>query len=67
MNCSMLGADNITGKIAAPIEYHVNGSLTLFVCKSDSHNTSIQDVHTSEPYSVLIELKNSAEQPASQC
>ena len=64
MHCDLIGAENLSTRIDTPINFHVNGTLSLFVSKSNPKNVSIQDIHTVEPYSVLTELISSAEQPA---
>ena len=66
MHCNLIGAENLTTRIDTPMNFHVNGTLSLFVSRSTGHpqNVRLQDIHTEEPYSVLAEFISSAERPA---
>ena len=64
MHCSLMAADSLTAKIDAPMRFHVNGTLSVFVAKSDPENVSVIDIHTEGPFSVVAEVTSSAEQPA---
>ena len=66
MHCNLIGAENLTTRIDTPMNFHVNGTLSLFVSRSTGHpqNVRLQDIHTEEPYSVLTEFISSAERPA---
>ena len=64
MNCNLIVAENLTTRIRTPVNFHVNGTLSLFVSGSNPENVRLQDIHTDGPYSVLTELTSSAERPA---
>ena len=64
MHCNLLAAENLTTRTGTPTHFHVNGSLSLFVSKTNPKNVRVQDIHTEEPYLVLTELISSAEQRA---
>ena len=62
MHCNFLAAENLSTRIDSPINFHVHGTLSLFVSRSNPQNVSLHDIHTENPYSVLAELVSSAEQ-----
>jgi hypothetical protein len=64
MNCSWIAGDRLTAKIDASMRFHVNGTLSVLVAKSDPENASVIDIHTEGPFSVVAEVTSSAEQPA---
>ena len=63
MHCNVLGAENLSSRIDAPIDFHVNGTLSLFVSKSNPQIVRSQNIRTEGLYSVLTELTSSAEPP----
>ena len=56
MHCSLMAAENLTTRIGTPINFHVNGTLSLFVSRSNPQNARPHDIRTEAPYSVLTEL-----------
>ena len=64
MHCNLVGTENLTARIDAPINFHVNGMLSLFASTWNPDKVRVQDIHTKGPYSVLTELISSAGRPA---
>ena len=65
MHCNLLGADNLTTMIDAPINFHVHGTLSQFVSRPNPLLVSLHNIHTEYSFPVLTELSSSAEQPSS--
>ena len=49
LNCNLIGAENLTYRISTPVNFHVNGTLSLFVSGSNLENVRLQDIHTEGP------------------
>ena len=64
MRCDVVGAENLSTRIDTPMTSHVNGTLSLFVPKSNPPNVKLYDIETEGPYSVIADLISSAERPA---
>ena len=64
MRRDVVGAENLSTRIDTPITSHVNGTLSLFVPKSNPLNVKLYDIETEGPYSVIANIISTAERPA---
>ena len=64
MDLEVVGAENVATRIDTPMNWHVNGTLSLFASKSNPPNVKLYDIETEGPYSVIADLISSAERPA---
>ena len=64
MDQEVVGAENVATRIDTPMDFHVNGTLSLLVSKSNPPNVKLHDMETKGPYSVIADLIGSAERPA---
>ena len=46
MNCNLFGAENLATRINTAVNFHVNGTLSLFVSMSDPQNVRLQETST---------------------
>ena len=54
MHCNLIGAENLTTRIDTPINFHVNGTLSLFMSRSSPQNFRLQVLNgLQQPPSVL--------------